>query len=461
MKKKRNAIVSVLLACSLVFSFGLLSACEFYKPVVSDDSTPYDVAVSRGEAGSRDSWLASLETPTTEYRRAYEEAIGDGSFSGTYFEFLEQLGIENDNGARVQKSLLSAVSIVSEFEAASGGKSYASAGSGVIYSLDSNEGDAYIVTNYHVVYDEGCNAITAPKKISRDISVYLYGSENASGAIGASYVGGAMDYDIAVLKVDNCEQLKATQDNTVYAREAVAANSDCLTVGEEVFAIGNAEGVGMSVTKGVISVDFEYIDIYAANETDMLSLPAIRTDAAVNHGNSGGGLFNASGELIGIVNARDESEGVTGFGYAIPVNLAFALAQNIIDTCTANPRNFGAAQARLGVTAQVASSRGVYNEQTGKVYLEEKVIVGEVDYLGMADNVGIKAGDTLISAKLTSSRGGEPYEREQTITRMFQLTNLLMEVRFGDVFELTVSRDNELVTFTLNYNKLTAFRSLK
>ena len=128
-------------------------------------------------------------------------------------------GYESVISAASAKGLRSAVSIVCNFKATvqQGGwrpgygstttKEYSSAGSGVIYQLDKNEGDAFIITNYHVVYDASSNRENG---ISDDISVYLYGSATEERAIKATYVGGSIYYDIAVLRVEDSELLKDT-----------------------------------------------------------------------------------------------------------------------------------------------------------------------------------------------------------------------------------------------------------
>ncbi len=455
MKKKFTAL---LLSALLLLSLGLLSSCELqlFSPT-NDESFPSD---TRGGDGSRESWLAALENPTTTQRRLYEEALEDGSFTGTYLEFLETLGVEEDPETAVNTALRSTVSIFAGFSPASG-SAYTSAGAGVIYSLDPSKGDALIVTNYHVVYSSKSKGNEQPvPHISNDIAVYLYGQQVESRAISATYLGGAMEYDIAVLKVTGSDILKETQDHPVYATEVVAADSDSLTIGEKVYAVGNPEAEGLSATEGVVSLDAEYIDIMTADDKGTVSLLEIRTDAAVNHGNSGGGLYNASGKLIGIVNARDEESGVVGFGYAIPSNLALSLAQNIIDTCNATETAHGGSLARLGITTRTEDSDGIFDTQTGKYYIEESVGVFEASYGQAAYTAGVRTGDTIVSAKLTSSRSGAPYTREVAVTRLHKLTNLLFEVRLGDTLELTVSRAGELKTFTVDYSNSAYFIAL-
>ena len=144
------------------------------------------------------------------------------------------------------------------------------------------------MTNYHVVYD-------AQRGVSQDIDVYLYGSETADGAISAKYVGGALSYDIAVIRIVANPKLMES-----IAVEATLADSDEVQVLDSVIAIGNALGKGISATVGSINVTSEYLTMMGADEKTEVTFRVMRTDAAVNSGNSGGGLFNSKGELVGI-----------------------------------------------------------------------------------------------------------------------------------------------------------------
>ena len=238
---------------------------------------------------------------------------------------LGELVVTDEHGgitAASAKGLRSAVSIVCNFETTVqvGGwypgssyvttKEYTSKGSGVIYRLDEEEGDAFIITNYHVVFDSSSNS---PDGISEDISVYLYGSETEDGAIAATYVGGSLYYDIAVLRVEDSEMLKGSS-----ACDVSVADSDDVSVGDTAIAVGNAQGLGISSTSGIVSVDSEYITMTAADDKTKVSFRVMRVDTAINSGNSGGGLYDSEGRLIGIVNAKIVYDGVENIGYAIP-----------------------------------------------------------------------------------------------------------------------------------------------
>lgn len=300
--------------------------------------------------------------------------------------------------------------------------SYASEGSGVIYKLDRASGDAFIVTNYHVVYDAGSNSDNG---ISEDIKVYLYGSENTDSGITASYVGGSLYYDIAVLKINGSEELKSSD-----ACAATVADSDAVTVGETAIAIGNAQGYGISASVGVISVDSEYITMTAADESTTVSFRVMRVDTAVNSGNSGGGLYNGKGELIGIVNAKIVDDGVENIGYAIPSSVAVAVADNIIDYCNGTDVE-RAQRAMLGITVTSSGSKAVYDAETGYVRIEETVSVYEVSDGSLADGK-LQAGDIIVSAEVNG--------KTVTVTRQYHVIDLMLGVRVGDTVSIKVKR---------------------
>ncbi len=433
MKKKSAAVLGIALsACMAV----VLTACGIFDLGKGDNNYPYDIAVSEGYTESEGSWLAETTPTSTLYRRLWEEAVADGSFSGTYFEFLKELDL-GDGGAYLQNSLLSAVSVVAYMNSSS-----ASAGAGVILSVDAASGDMDVMTNYHVVYS------AASQRIYNHIELYLYGSETSAQKLTATYTGGSASEDIALLHVEGSDKVIATgsgaktytnreivQDSA--AKAVTIGDSDALLAGDKVYAIGNPEAWGISVTEGVVSVDAEYVTMESIDGSGEVSMLEIRTDATVNHGNSGGGLFNAAGELIGIVNARSEANGVEGVGYAIPVDHAMAVAENI----RANGGSLS--YARLGITIETAESRSVFDPVSGRTFRSEKLVVRSVTE-GAAKKSGMDVGDTIVSLTL----GGKTVEA----TRRYKVTNLLLEVRKGDSLTVVVSRDGQPKTLQVTFD---------
>lgn len=351
------------------------------------------------------------------------------------------------------KGLRSAVSIVCNFQATiqQGGwrpgssntttQDYSSAGSDVIYQMDKASGDAFIITNYHVVYDASSNTKNG---ISDDISVYLYGSEIEEKAIEATYVGGSLYYDIAVLQIDNSDILKASD-----ACEVDVANSDGIVVGNTAIAIGNAQGYGISTSFGIVSVDSEHITMTAADGRTEVSFRVMRVDTAINSGNSGGGLYDDEGNLIGIVNAKIVYDGVENIGYAIPSNVAVSIAENIIDYCYGTDTE-RVQRALLGITVSASDSKAVYDSATGIMTIKETVSVYEVSSGSLADGI-LQAEDILVSATVNGNT--------TEITRQYHIIDMMLEVRVGDVVTLKIlrGREEKTVSITITEGCLTAY----
>lgn len=336
--------------------------------------------------------------------------------------------------------LVSAVSVTSHFEktvnnsyggffpgfgSGSSTSSYSSEGAGVIYKLDRESGSAFIITNYHVVYDSASNSSDG---ISEKIEVYLWGAEGENYAIPAEYVGGSLYYDIAVLYVENCPALV----NSVYNSVSVA-DSDSVSVGASAIAVGNPRGEGIAASLGIVSVASEYITMTAANAQSTVSFRVIRVDTAVNSGNSGGGLYNSAGQLIGIVNAKIVDNKVENIGYAIPSVVATAVADNIIDNCFGS-ENRSVKRALIGVTLGSSGSHAVVDTETGALRIEEKVSVAEV----AAD--GAASGRLLVGDEIRSiTVGGKTVD----VTRGYHLIDAMIAARVGDTVKIDIVRSGE------------------
>ena len=470
MKRKFIFVLSVITLFACVFCF---TGCEEEQA-----KSAYDIAVENGYELSETEWLESLKgkdgqdgkdgvdgvngtngrdgKDNTLSVNDYYEAAKENGYEGDMLDFIKTcLSVElTDDKYNVSKNLLSSVSIVCGFQVTKYnliGNPFVgytidkdnpiitteySAGSGIIYELDKESGTAYIITNYHVVYSAG-----ADDPISKDISVYLYGGEIAGQEISAEYVGGAMNYDIAVLKIENSERLK---ESDVGAAEF--ADSNEIVVGQKAVAIGNAEGAGISATSGVISVDSENISMTGADEKTTINFRVMRIDCAVNSGNSGGGLFDADGKLIGIVNAKIIQSDVENIAYALPSNVVKFVADNIIDGGGVVKK------CLLGVTVVSTESKAVYNEEKGVTEIEEKVTVYEKTDGEESEKVVIeenalvygklKSGDVLKEIKI--DKGGDGViDATYEITRSFIIVDAMLTVRVGDKITITAERKTE------------------
>lgn len=316
------------------------------------------------------------------------------------------------------KATRSAVSIVSLY----GSDSLPASGSGVIYKYVPEADGYFIITNHHVVFD-------ATEGVSEEIYVMLYGNEYQEGFIPAQYVGGTMNYDIAVLFVENNDLLKNS-----CAVPVTVASSDSVSIGDTAIAVGNARGEGLSVTSGIISVDSESIEMTAADGKTTVKYRVMRTDAPINRGNSGGGIYNDKGELIGIANAKIIMDGVEGFGYAIPSTLACNVADNLIDNCYGQ-ENKAVLRALLGITVSVSESVAKYDPTTGKISIVETIFVYEASPTNLFGE-DLKVNDIIKSIVLDG-------KEEIQATRQHHIIDYLLQARLGDTGTLVVERYNQ------------------
>ena len=198
-------------------------------------------------------------------------------------------------------------------------------------------------------------------------------------------------------------------------------------------AIGNALGIGQSVTSGYVSAVDRQIE---GSETKL-----IQTDAAINPGNSGGALLNMDGEVIGINSSKYADTDVEGIGFAIPLETAEPILQNLMNMETRSKVDDSEA-SYLGITSANISSDVA--AQIAELYnLPEGVSVTEVEEGGPADEAGIKAGDIITKFDGVS------------VKTIDELTERLTYYKKGETVEVTISRsDNgeykeQTVTVTL------------
>lgn len=330
------------------------------------------------------------------------------------------------------KALMSAVKIVCAFgEDSIFQQQYVSTGSGVIYKMDKASGDAYIITNYHVVYDKDAKT---KNKISGDIGVYLYGMEYSEYKIEAEYVGGSMTHDIAVIKINDSEILASSA-----ACEAEIADSRNVRVLDTAIAVGNPASLGISVTKGSVSVESQFIEMLAPDETTLIEYRVMRIDTPVNSGNSGGGLFDSKGRLIGIVNAKENDTELENMGYAIPINLAVYVAENIIRNCD-GVENEQVIKCRIGMMIEIAESKAVYNEETGELIIEHTCAISDIETGSIAEVMLIK-GDIIKSFEID----GAVYD----VKYFYDGSEILLNADATSEIFITVERDGQTLRYQL------------
>ncbi len=366
------------------------------------------------------------------------EFMKSNGYQGSYQDFALLFAETNKKDVKfITKALLSSVS-VSVGELGNG-----SEGSGVIYQMDKTAGDAFVITNFHVVYKE--KTTEGEPDYHTKIKVYLYGSEiraNSQTAaqemgIDAEFIGGSKKYDIAVLKITGSDAIKKT-----ILTAAEFTDSDKAYVGQNVIAVGNAEGDGISVTDGTINLASENIAIKAIDSDDLVTRRVIRVSAAINPGNSGGGVFDTDGKIIGITDAKLVAQKVDNIGYAIPSNVAKIVADNIIAQHKEKPNEkHKLYRPLMGMTIYVYSSIPEIDETTGGISIRETVKVHEQAANALCAGK-VAAGDIIKSIKV-----GDGEKKE--VKHVYTLTDEVMKAKIGDNIEFVLDRNGSEIVVSV------------
>ena len=270
-----------------------------------------------------------------------------------------------------------------------------SSGSGII--VGQNDTELLIATNAHVVADTDSITVCFTNQdgtaaTSSSDSVEQTSADGSSSLQDGTYVeaqikGSDTDNDLAVVSVKIAD---IPEDILSQIKVATIGDSDALSMGDQVVAIGNALGYGQSVTSGYVSGLNKQVSSENANGT------FIQTDAAINPGNSGGALLNMKGELVGINSAKIASSEVEGMGFAIPISQAEPILDQMMSQETREKVDESQA-SYLGVTCMDSTTtvNEMYNIPVG-------VFIYDVEENGPADQAGIKKGDVITKIDGTS-----------------------------------------------------------
>lgn len=267
------------------------------------------------------------------------------------------------------------------------------AGSGVVMTAD-----GYIMTNNHVI--DGASKITVTTSDDKEYEAKLVGTDSIT--------------DIAVLKISAKNLTPATY-----------GNSDQLAVGDMAVAIGNPLGeLGGTVSTGIISA----LDRELAIDGKTMTL--LQTDASINPGNSGGGLFNGDGQLIGIVVAKSSGSNVEGLGFAIPINKAADVAQQLMDKGYVSDQpstgmSYAESSQGNGAAQFFGNSQDSQSQSSSAaVYIQE--VTGT-----NAKKAGFQSGDLVYAVDGTR------------ITSFNTLSSIVTSHKVGDKLTYTIVRGNQ------------------
>ena len=267
-------------------------------------------------------------------------------------------------------------------------------GSGIILSED-----GYILTNNHVVNSSSSSTTYSLGEASR-VVVYLYNDETE---YEAKVVGTDTETDLAVIKIEKTGLTAAE-----------LGDSDRVLVGEYSMAAGNPLGMQSTVTVGAISaVNREVTD------SDGKTFTLIQTDAAINSGNSGGALVNSKGQVIGINTLKVSATGVEGMGFAIPINSAKPIYEQLIQYNKVK-------RPYIGI-----SGRDLDSKTASRNNLVEGIYVVSVEEYSAAEEAGIKAGDVIVKAD------------GQEVQTMTELNTVKNKHSIGDEMTITINRKGQ------------------
>lgn len=451
--KKTKKLLCVILALMLAVSMLAFAGCkketpayvtgiamtesigniDVYTIYYSDGSTS-TMQITNGKDGK--------DATALDFYNEYVNMYGEISYADFLALFM---ALETEGYSAINSCLASSAKVYAAFDVTTqtGGGYFpqetvtekkASAGSAVIFDID--EDYTYFITNYHVIYYAG-----AQTAISNEIYCYLYGSEryptleeNENGsyynygefAIKCEFVGGTPTYDIAIVRAETAS-VKAINPNVCEIEFA-----DDYYVGETAIAIGNPNDAGLSVTQGVISVDSEFI--YLEVDGNVRTHRSIRIDTALYEGNSGGGLFNANGELIGICNAGKKTD--QNINYAVPLSIVKGAVHNIMHYYNdGNDQTNGLYKITMGVTVTGKNSRYEFDQNLGFGKIKEEVLIQSVVEGSIAEKIGLQANDIMVSFNYDGNK--------IDVNRYFEIGDYLLYLKEGSVFYVDYIRDGK------------------
>ncbi len=283
------------------------------------------------------------------------------------------------------------------------GMTSSSAVSGSGFILSEN---GYILTNSHV--------IESAYESRRNVKVMLHdGSQYEAEIVGVENDGS----DVAVLKIDASGLDPVT-----------LGDSDNLQVGDDIYVVGNPLGeLEFSMTTGHVSA----LDRLITTDSNAEPINMFQIDAAVNHGNSGGPVYNDRGELVGVVTAKYSDTGVEGLGFAIPANEACSIASDLIT------QGYVSGKASMGVRIDER-----YNSMYSQYYgMPMGAYVYSVEPDSAAEEAGILAGDVITRV------GDEP------VSSYSELRSAIRQYSAGDTAQIDLYRSGASLTLNVVFDE--------
>lgn len=367
----------------------------------SEQTTPINPTPSDNNNNNDDDTSPDVDTSTYDSYDLWEYEKKTNSYSGSYLDFVEQNKIDDEISRVSKTSLKITVEVIGYY-----------GGSGIIYSISNN--DIYIITNCHVVL----NASTFTIKTYNNIFSF-----------SASLVGKSETYDIAVLVAKNCN------DEIISSLSAVTFNLEQINLEQTCLAVGSPELSGIKPIKGKITQESSYHNVLVGTTTTEHRL--IHHSAQISHGNSGGGLFDLSGKLIGITNGGLKNN--SSVKLAIPATIVYSVTKNILANCK-DSSNTSVIQCKLGIS--YTSTQNGNNLQTTISSIDSNSYFSEL----------VNKGDELVSFKITSAN--ETIERQ--INFGYELDDFISFLIPDSTLELKIknSQNSNIYTLSATFSQL-------
>lgn len=370
---KKFALVSLTLAAILLLN--MFSAMAGAKIAIFRHSS------DKSDGASENQTEAATHTPVNIIevpRDLSKEYAVTGSAGDSSLTIKDVWQLVHESVVEIRTETVKQGSILNQYVSSG-------AGSGVIIGIAEGTNDYYLVTNNHVI--DGASTITVILTDGTEFNAKLVGTDELT--------------DVAVIKITSQKKLST----------AKFGQSSMLAVGEDVVAIGNPLGkLGGTTTNGIIS----------AIERDIVvngnAMKLLQTNAAVNPGNSGGGLFNMAGELIGIVNAKYSDDNVEGLAFAIPSDTVKNVATQLLEN------GYVKGRPSLGITVTE------YSKSHWGLAVGPYVIV-----VDPRDNSDFKVNDQIVRID-----GNE-------ISTMNSVNYIINQKSVGDTVTVTVYRNTKLI----------------
>lgn len=299
-----------------------------------------------------------------------------------------------------------------------------SSGSAVLFAKDNSLGFSYLLTCFHVI--EGA---------------YTFSLTESDGDVYEAYlVAGYEDEDLAIMAIETPEE-----DDLCYAK--LFENSDELRLGSQVICIGNPLGIlPGSVSVGVVSYVNREVSVSTYKKQTLL-----QTDVAINSGNSGGGLFNTSGALIGIVSAKYSSSGIEGLGFAIPSNTFNDVIEKLMSTAKYDSANkvwktgYYEGDYEFGFTI----SAGTYRTNNS---FQIVAYISDINTKESYTGTGLEVNDIISSVSIDYSVTTKNDTTLSSVSSVDDIMNYLYNsgIEVGDKITFVVYRSNVKKTITID-----------